>query len=117
MMCIQYICVIVASGYCAFVFWLLAVTVCLCLCWFVLLLSSDMYSVLDHAARAHVDTESFPPVSSDTRLSQAASKSSAKFLFMLALLENHQKKQSEYLLACKTESVLLDEWSCAPRFS
>jgi len=33
-----------------------------------------------------------------------ANKSQAKFIFMLILLENHQKKHAEFLLACHTET-------------
>jgi len=62
--------------------------------------------VLDYALRVNVDTELWSTDSlSDPRLSIMAHKASAKFLFMLILLENHQKKHSEYLLACTTELV------------
>ena len=64
----------------------------------------ENYSVIDYASRVNVEIEEWRVETlKDPRLSMMAQKCGAKFIFMLILLENHQKKHAEFLLACKTE--------------
>lgn len=64
--------------------------------------SNNTYVVTDYAKRNSLHVENLDSVDKTKKLFPTAAPSGFKNMFMVALLENHEQKQVELILSCKS---------------
>lgn len=64
--------------------------------------SNNTYVVTDYAKRNNLHVENLDSVDKTKKLFPTAAPSGFKNMFMVALLENHEQKQVELILSCKS---------------
>lgn len=64
--------------------------------------SNNTYVVTDYAKRNSLHVENLDSMDKTKKLFPTAAPSGFKNMFMVALLENHEQKQVELILSCKS---------------